>query len=294
MNSSRGIAPVNSTDCHAHIFDPARFPYSPARLYTPPPATASSLMQMHASLGVHRVVLVQPSVYGTNNACLLDALRQWGDRARGIAVVDGTFSRAQLADMHGAGIRGVRVNLEVSRHADAPDALHRLRATLDTLDDSSLLIQVYAALPMIVACAPLLCGAGRAVLIDHFGLAKATGGTRQPGFDALIDLMASPNIWMKLSGPYQISGAGPTYTDIAPVAKAFITASPHRVVWGSDWPHTGGSNRATSCRPTELEPFRLENDCHNFGLIWDWATEASGVERLLVANPARLFGFGAH
>ncbi len=91
-------------------------------------------MQMHASLGVHRVVLIQPSVYGTNDACLLDALKQWGERARGVAVLDETFGRAQLGDMHGAGIRGVRVNLEVSRHSDATAALQQLQMTLDTLD----------------------------------------------------------------------------------------------------------------------------------------------------------------
>jgi len=291
MASKRGVAPPHATDCHAHIFDPTRFPYSSARRYTPPPATVPELLRMHDSIGIERVVLVQPSVYGTNNECLLDALKQLGERARGVAVINSTFSRTQLEDMHGAGVRGVRINLEVSKDSDTSDALRRLRATVDTLGDAPMLIQVYAALPVILACGPMLRGMRQQVLIDHFGLAKTNQGTGNQDFAALLDLMKSPNVWMKLSGPYQISDATPAYADIAPIAKALISASPRRVVWGSDWPHTGGSNRPADYKPTDLEPFRKEDDQRNFGLVWDWTAQAAMRHRLLVDNPERLYGF---
>lgn len=291
MSSDKRSAPARSADCHVHIFDPERFPYSTRRRYTPPPATVSQLQEMHASLGIDRAVLVQPSVYGTNNHCMLEALTRLGDRARGIAVVDETFGRAQLDDLYAAGVRGVRINLEVSKSADATEALRRLAATAEILGDAPFLIQVYAAMPVILACAPTLRTLQQQVLIDHFGLAKAAHGTDQAGFSELLELLSCSNIWMKLSGPYQISDATPSYDDVAPIAKAMIAASPNRVVWGSDWPHTGGSARPGNYRPTELEPFRKEDDADNFQLVSDWASEEDVRHRLLVDNPARLFGF---
>lgn len=293
MSPGRPRPAAHSTDCHVHIFDPQRFPYSPARRYTPPPATLAQLQQVHAGLGIDRTVLVQPSVYGTDNRCMLDALKRLGDGARGIAVIDESFGQGRLEDMFAAGVRGVRINLEVSKDADATAASRRLRATAEALGGCPMLIQVYAAMPVLLTCAPLLRALRQQVLIDHFGLALASAGTRQVGFVALLDLMASPNLWMKLSAPYQISDASPSYANVAPIARTMIEASPHRVVWGSDWPHTGGSARSESHRPADLEPFRMEDDAGNFELAWDWAPDEAMRQRLLVANPARLFGFHA-
>ncbi|SOD30648.1 Predicted metal-dependent hydrolase, TIM-barrel fold [Variovorax sp. YR752] len=284
-------APARSTDCHVHVFDPGRFPYAAARRYTPPPATVSQLKEMHASLGIDQVVLVQPSVYGTNNDCMLDALKRLGDRARGVAVIDQTFGRDQLDDMFAAGVRGIRMNIEVSKGADATDALRRLSATAEALGGSPLLIQVYAAMPVLLACAPTLRTLHHTVLIDHFGLARTGSDPEKAGFSALLELIASPNIWMKLSGPYQISSASPDYADVTAIAKAMIATSPDRIVWGSDWPHTGGSARPANYRSTDLEPFRTEDDLRNFGLVGKWAPEESLRHRVLVDNPARLFGF---
>ncbi len=283
--------PAHATDCHSHIFDPERYPYASNRRYTPPPATVDDLLRLHDKLGIQREVLVQPSVYGTDNSCMLAALRRLGERACGIAVIDRNFSHSRLEDMVSSGVRGVRINLEVSKSDNPAVASERLLETADQISGSGLLILMYAALPVVVACAPAVRKVNQRVLIDHFGLAKAVGGIDQPGFGELVALMSTPNVFMKLSGPYQISDRGPAYADIAPIARALLTAQPDRCVWGSDWPHTGGSNRPANYKPTDLEPFRNEDDGRNLGLVKDWAPDPYQRTKLLVDNPARLFGF---
>lgn len=282
--------PPLATDCHVHVFDPARFPYALDRRYTPPPAGIEALRQMHAGLGIERVVLVQPSVYGADNRCLLDALRRLGATARGIAVIDAGADRQQLQELVDAGVRGVRINLGVNRASDPRAALKAIRETANTLDDMPMLIQLHASLPVLLACAPLLRVLRQEVLIDHFGLAMAAAGPAQAGFAELLDLMACKNMWIKLSGPYQISVRAPGYADVAPIAKAFLQAQPDRVLWGSDWPHTGGSQRAVDHHASEVEPFRNEDERSNLYAVAG-RSDPEVLHRLLVSNPARLFGF---
>ena len=285
--------PPGACDCHAHVFDPARFRYADARRYTPAPATVDDLMRLHDSLGLERVVLVQPSVYGTDNSCMLAALRRLGGRARGVAVIDRSITKGRLLDWYAQGVRGVRINLAVEKNTNASDAIHRLNETVESLGSTPMLIQILAELPTVIACSSTLRALEQRILIDHFGLAKIVDGCVENGFGALLDLVASPNVWMKLSGPYQISGQSTGYADVAPVAQTFIAAAPDRVVWGSDWPHTGGTNRLANYEATEVEPFRDEDDGHNLSLLTDWAPEPAALGRLLAGNPERLFGFGA-
>ncbi len=286
--------PPSSVDGHVHVFDPARFPYAEARRYTPPPAPVSDLLRLHERIGIERMVLVQPSVYGTDNACLLGALAVLGPRARGVAVIGPGFSRGQLDDLYAAGVRGVRLNLAVNTTGqDGPlPAERQLRSVLEALGDAPFFLQLNASLAQTVACAPLLGGIGRPVLLDHFGHARADAGIGTPDFTALLALLSEhPHLWLKLSGPYQVSSQGPHYPDVAPIARALIAAAPRRVVWGSDWPHTGGSSRRAGQRPTDIEPFRSEDDARNLGLLWDWAADEPVRRGILVHNPARLFGF---
>ena len=292
MVTDPGFAlPRNATDCHVHIFDPAHFPYAANRRYTPPPANVDDLLRLHDRLGVQRAVLVQPSVYGTDNRCMLAALKRLGARARGVAVIDRSFTASQIEDLVDAGVRGVRLNLEVSKSADTSAANELLGRTADQLAGSGLAIAVYASLRVIVACAALIRSLKQRVLIDHFGLVEAAAGTDQPGFAELLSLMSAPNVFMKLSGPYQISSSVHEYVDITPIAQAMLSAAPTRVVWGSDWPHTGGANRPADYKPTDVEPFRVEDDGRNLGLVAAWAPDAALRARLLTNNPAQLFGF---
>ncbi|CAD6560857.1 4-sulfomuconolactone hydrolase [Paraburkholderia sabiae] len=286
--------PSGVVDSHCHIFNPAKFPYSPKRKYTPPPATVQDLQRFHAAIHVHRTVLVQPSVYGTDNSCLIDALGQLGKDARGVAVIDSTFSGQQLDDLAGAGVVGVRINLEVGKDRNFNSAITRLEQTVDTLRGKPLIIQVYAALPILDELAKRIQVQPHPVVIDHFGLAKAADGPEQFGMSALIGMMQSKKVFVKLSGPYQISLLKPGYADTARIGQTLVEAAPDQVIWGSDWPHTGGSERPADAKPTDIEPFRSEDEGRNFTLVKSWAPEPAQRHKLLVENATKLFGFGSH
>lgn len=291
--SSPGFAvPEGAVDCHLHIFEPARFPYSPARRYTPPAATVADLRAFHQAIGVPRTVFVQPSVYGTDNRCLLDGLRQLGNDARGIAVIDKTFSAQQLDDLAAAGVRGVRINLETGGGHDLNQAAKRLDETARQIEGRGWAIQIWAALAVIAGLERQIMDQPHQVIIDHFGLAKVAGGVGQAGFDSLLSLMSANKAYVKLSGPYMISQRT-DYSDITPIAGALIAAAPERVIWGSNWPHTSGATRSPDAKPTDIEPFRKEDDGYSLGLVKDWAPEDRLRQMLLAGNPGRLFGFNS-
>jgi predicted TIM-barrel fold metal-dependent hydrolase len=291
--SSPGFeVPQGAVDCHLHVFDPERFPYSPTRRYTPPAARVDELRKFHAELGVPRTVFVQPSVYGIDNRCLVDGLKQLGKDARGIAVIDSTFSAAQLDDLAAAGVCGVRINLETGkgRNFELDDAARRLEETARQIEGRGWIIQIYAALPVIEGMASRMMEQPNEIIIDHFGLAMAAGGAEQEGLAGLIELMKAEKVYAKLSGPYMVSQRA-DYSDIAPVARKLIEAAPERVIWGSNWPHTSGATRPANYQPTDIEPFRKEDDGYNLGLVKEWAPDATARRKLLVENPGRLFGF---
>ena len=296
MSSPGFVVPEGAVDCHLHVFEPARFPYSPARRYTPPAATVADLRHFIAAIGVPRTVFVQPSVYGTDNRCLLDGLRQLGNDARGIAVIDRTFSAQQLDEFAAAGVRGVRINLETGKGKKRkttaiwtrrPDVLGE---TAQQIEGRGWAIQIWAALPVIAGLESRIMEQPNQIIIDHFGLAKTAGGVGQEGFSTLLSLMKAKKAYVKLSGPYMISQRK-DYSDITPIAKALIEAAPDRVIWGSNWPHTSGATRPADAKPTDIEPFRKEDDAYNLGLVKDWAPEAGLRQMLLAGNPGRLFGF---
>lgn len=306
MSSPGFVVPEGAVDCHLHVFDPARFPYSPARRYTPPAATVADLQAFHRGIAVPRTVFVQPSVYGTDNRCLLDGLRQLGKDARGIAVIDSTFTAQQLDDLAAAGVRGVRINLETGKGPspqhrqklpspgaptrDLDHATRRLSETAQQIEGRGWAIQIWAALPVIAALETQIMDQPNQIIIDHFGLAKTAGGVGQEGFSALPSLMKARKAYVKLSGPYMISQRK-DYSDITPIARRLIEAAPDRVIWGSNWPHTSGATRPADSKPTDIEPFRQEDDAYNLGLVRDWAPEAGLRQMLLAGNPGRLFGF---
>lgn len=291
LNHLGFVPPAGATDCHVHVFDPQRFPYASERRYTPAAATVDELLAMHHTLAIARVVLVQPSVYGTDNRCLLSALAQLGPRARGVAVLGTQTTQAELQLMHQAGVRAARLNMQVAHLSDPRAVLEHLLGLQRKLDGLPWVLQIYASLSVLISAAPVLQSLSRPVLIDHFGMVMAAGGVRQSGMHELLGLLAHPNIYIKLSGPYQISSAGPDYGDVAPIAKCLIEQAPDRVVWGSDWPHPQGAGRRADQTLDSIEAFRDEDDAHNFSLLADWCPDAELRRRLLVDNPAKLFGF---
>ena len=288
-----GSVTAHATDCHVHVLDPARLPYVPDRVYTPGSATLADLRAFHARLGVTRTVLVQPSIYGTDNRCMLDALAAFGpDVARGVAVVDAaTVADEELDRLKRAGVVGLRVNLNVKGEARAKAAIDVVSRTAARAAPHGLAVQIYVDLPLVEALADTIVAAPVPVVLDHFGGARAEGGVDQPGFGTLLHLLAAGNTWVKLSAPYRASSQAPDYADMATIARALVSANPRNLVWASDWPHTGGGADRQGRKPTDIEPFRQVDDPRTMALLPAWTGSPDLERAILTDNAARLFRF---
>jgi predicted TIM-barrel fold metal-dependent hydrolase len=285
--------PPGACDCHTHIFgDPKRFPMTPARVYTPEPAQVDEMRTLYRALHMDRVVIVQPSVYGTDNACTLEAVKQLGPRARAIAVIDVETrgSDTMLADLDAAGVRGIRLNLETSGIADPSVGSQRVRAAIDRLRGSRWHIQMNTRLSMIDAIRAQVAGAPVRFVFDHFGGAQASLGLDQPGFKSLLDLVRGGSTYVKISGAYRSSTQAPNYPDVTPFAKALVAANPQRVLWGTDWPHPDSAVVAGR-KNTDIAPLLQIDDGALLNQLPVWAPDAALRTRILVSNPAELYGF---
>jgi predicted TIM-barrel fold metal-dependent hydrolase len=283
--------PTGACDCHTHIFgDARRFPWTADRVYTPEPASVAEMRSLHRALRMDRVVIVQPSVYGTDNACTLDACRQLGSRARAVAVIEDNASKASLDAMHAAGVRGIRINLATAGQTDPAAARRRLQTAAKQLEGRGWHIQMYTGMEVIDAIRDQVAASPVPVVFDHFGGAQAALGTAQPGFDALLALVKSGKAYVKISGAYRSSNAPPDYADVAPLAKALIAANIDRIVWGSDWPHPDSSIVAGR-KATDIAPLLQIDDGRVLNQLAAWAPDAALRKTILVDNPARLYGF---
>jgi predicted TIM-barrel fold metal-dependent hydrolase len=283
--------PEGACDGHVHVFGTAaQFRFADRRSYTPPPASADELAALLAALHLSRVVIVQPSVYGTDNSCTLDGMRRLGPaRARGVAVIGENTSDGELDAMHGAGIRGIRVNLETAGESD-PDLARRLLADAAArVAGRGWHVQVYTRLAVIAALRDEVMHLPLPVVFDHFGGAQAAGGIGQPGFAALLDLVHAGRAYVKISAAYRSSNEAPAYADVAPLARALIDANPERIVWGSDWPHPHAA--APGAELSEPTPFYDIDDGLALNQLADWAQDAAIRRKILVENPARLYDF---
>jgi len=283
--------PANACDCHVHVFgDPAKFPFSPSRTYTPELASIEELRSLHRALDISRTVIVQASVYGTDNSCTLDAIRRYGAGARGVAVIDDSTTPRTLDDMHRGGIRGVRINLGVGGHNDPDLARQRLRSCLQQIKNRGWHVQIFTNLQVIAAIDEEVAAAEVPIVFDHFGAAKAALGVQQPGFDRLLHLVQNGKAYVKLSGVYGVSNHAPDYADVAPLARALIAANAERVLWGTDWPHPDSSPHPGR-QSTDIFPLFSIDDGRILNQLPLWAPEAAQRRRILVDNPARLYGF---
>ncbi|WP_233236862.1 amidohydrolase [Bordetella sp. LUAb4] len=280
--------PVGACDCHVHIVgEQDAYPMLPDRPYTAGPATVADLRAHMARLGLARAVIVQPSFYGTDNRLLVDSLAAMDGDGRGIAVLADDVSDSTLGELHDAGVRGVRINLE-SVGASDPETVARAFGTwAGRLRGQGWHIQAYASVDAIAGAAPRLRGLGLPLVLDHFSATPARLALDDARVRAVIDLVGSGAAYVKLSGSYRIN-QGATAQQVTALARAFLDANPERAVWASDWPHT---NRAPGKLPTEVSPYR---DIDPRGLreeIDAWLPEADLREQVLVTNPARLYGF---
>ena len=267
--------PVGACDCHSHVFGPqSRFPYIPQAAYIPPDASPQDYARMLETIGCNRAVLVQPSIYGTDNGCMIAALTSGVFNFRGVAVVSAEISDAALEALHRDGVRGVRINVAsqtaVLTLQQAPQLAERIKAFgwhlqfFVRIEQSPDFEREIARLP--VAC-----------VIDHFAHSAAAGGVQSEAFRTLLRLARLDHVWFKLIGPYRISTQWPLYPDVAPMARALVAAAPDRCVWGTDWPH-----------PNTVY---MPNDGDLAEALGEWLPDAQTRHRVLVDNPGRLYDF---
>lgn len=274
--------PEGSCDTHAHVFGPAdRYPYVPERSYTPPDASRAAYVRLLKTLGFGRAVLVQPSVYGTDNRLLLDSLDQARDADdsidwRGIAVVDRSVDDDTLETMNTLGVRGVRINLLFRGGVDFGLA-EELAARIAPLGwHMQFLIDITRTTNFSRSLSRLPV----ASVIDHMGHFSAQSGVIEPAFRDLLSLMEEGRTWVKLTGPNRITSVNkPPYTDVAELAGTLLARRPDRLVFGTDWPHV------------QL-PTAMPNDGDLVDALLDWVDEDEALlRRVLVENPAELYQF---
>jgi predicted TIM-barrel fold metal-dependent hydrolase len=282
--------PAHACDCHTHIHLPEKFPFYDGRVYTPEAATPQEMAALHKALHIERVVIVTPSVYGTDNRATLEGIKFRGNTARGIAVIDDKTSESDLDAMGKAGIKGIRVNLATSGVNDPSIGRKRLEAAIDRVKGRGWHVQVYTNLPLLSTIKDVLASSPVPVVFDHFGGADAALGLEQPGWAELIEAVKSGKAYVKISGAYRLSNKGPDYPDAVPFAKALIAANPDRLVWGSDWPHPDSAIKPDK-KPTDLAPLYQIDDGRVLNLLAVWAPDAATRKKILVDNPTRLYGF---
>src|SRR3989440_10105134 len=296
--ASQPATPVNfdvpplACDCHTHIHgDMREFPMSPNRIYTPEPALPTEMAELHRTLRMRRVVIVTPSVYGTDNAATLWGMKARGNDARGVAVIDDKTPDSELEAMGRAGIRGIRLNLATGGSGNNAEAARkRFQGAAERMKARGWHIQIYTTLPVISAIKDLVLASPVPVVFDHFGRAEAPLGVGQPGFSDLVELLRSGKAYVKISGAYRVSHQAPDFPDAAPLARALIGANPERIVWGTDWPHPN-SEPLAGYGAMDVRPFFQIDDARLLNQLPLWAPDAAVRKKILVDNPARLYGF---
>lgn len=269
--------PSRACDSHMHIFDP-HFPKSPHWPRTPPIADIEAYRRLQRRLGTTRTIVVNPSTYGTDNACTLDALDQLGDNARGVAVVSHDVADAELDRLAVRRVCGVRVNF-VSAQSWGQTTQAMLTTLAGKVARLGWHVQIFAHPDQIVSMAPALKALPVPLVIDHLARLDPAEGSSGYAYRVLRTLLDGGNTWVKLSGAYMRSAiGGPSYRDMLPLGRALIEAAPERLVWGSDWPHT-------------TEKPNTVNDADLIDLLQAWAGPDEVMDRILVDNPARLYGF---
>lgn len=268
-------APPNATDCHHHIYN-SRFPVDPKAVLRPADATVDQYRLLMKRLGISRHVVVQPSTYGVDNRCLLDAMEQFGlETTRAVAVVNTQVTDDELHRLHAAGVRGIRFNLAQA----GATTVEMIEPLSKRVHDLGWHLQFNMPADRLVQIEDVLNRVPTEMVFDHLAHIPQPAGTNDPSFAIVSRLLQAGRAWVKLSGAYADSKIGPpTYADRTMIAQAFVSEAPERLVWGTDWPH-----------PTEkVKP----DDALLLDLLSVWAPDDATRTKILVDNPAKLYGFG--
>lgn len=271
------VAPPKACETHSHIYGPAdKFPRVPGRNPTYG-GSIEAYETMLNRLGMERCVIVQPSLYGPDNSCTLDAMAHFGpSKARGVAVTEKDVSDAELRRLHDAGMRGMRFYLLVDDFvaSDAPEMATRIAPFgwhIQMQDDGAWIAD---AIPMMEKL-PV------DVVIDHIGRTPPENGVNDPSFQALLRFMESGKCWVKISAPYLATTDGPPhYADVGDKVRALVDVRPDRLVWAANWPHP--HHKDASDKPEEA-------DC--LDVLLDWVPDEAVRNAILADNAAVLYDF---
>jgi predicted TIM-barrel fold metal-dependent hydrolase len=275
VRKPRFSLPAGACDCHTHIIGPPdRYPFVPNRSFTPPDASEQDILAMLAVLGLERMVIVQPSVYGIDNRRTVDAVQALGvERARGVAMVAADVDGGELRALDDAGIRATRF---ITTAGGGP-SLDDLPGVARKIADLGWHIEMYVPLATLPRVLPVVRALPVPVVFDHMGGLPADTAENDPLLTEILRLLEAGRHWVKLCG-YRNSLAGFPYADVAPLARRFVAAAPERCVWGTDWPHT-------------VIAGHMPEDADLLDLLADWAPDPAVRERILVGNPAALYRF---
>ena len=269
-------APANACDCHIHFYDD-RFPVAANATLRPPNSTIEDYRLLQKRIGTSRVVIVTPSTYGTDNRPSLEAAAKLGNSARVVAVVDDTVTDVELKRLDGLGVCGIRFNL-VQKGATSLEMVEPLARRVHDLGWH---VQIHMLGDQIVQIEDLLLRLPTPIVFDHLGRIPQPAGVDHPSYRVVLGLVDKGRAWVKVSGAYHDTKVGPpTYADTSAVGNAFVKAAPERMVWGSDWPH-----------PTVKDIANKPDDAILFDLLGGWAPDERTLRKVLVENPAALYGF---
>lgn len=281
--------PRGTTDCHTHVAGrPNQYSMVSPRAYTPMEASPAHMRTMMDKVGIDRIVLVQMSVYGTDNSCMLDAMKILGPCSRGVVQLPPDFPREKLDALHGQGVRGIRVNLNTMGRNEPEIAREGLQAAARLCARNGWHLQLFTTPEVIAALGAELAQLPVPVVFDHFGLLSPVlrGGEAER---IIMNLLTQGRGWVKVSGTYRLSPADAT-EEIAALARDLYRANPDHVVWGSDWPHSPHhSGRAVADPPPA--PYRDLDPAALLDTVRQWFAEPRERHSVLVDNPARLYDF---
>jgi predicted TIM-barrel fold metal-dependent hydrolase len=284
IRSPKIAFPSGAVDCHAHVCGPAsQYPYAQERIYTPPDATLESYQALLKMLGVDRAVLVQPSVYGTDNRAMLAALKAHPQQLRGVAVMPNDVNAIddiQLEELHQSGVRGIRCNIVDVADKSAGLPIQNLKDLANHIKPFGWHLELLMHVNEYPNLAKVFENFPVDLVFGHFGYSHAKHGVKNAGFEGLLELLKNEQAWVKMTGPYRICDGDLPYLDMRPLNDAVIKANPSRLVWGTDWPHV-------------MVKKQMPHDADLCDLLGSWVLDENLRKSILVDNPCILYDFAA-
>ena len=284
IRSPKIAFPAGAVDCHAHICGPAsQFPYAQERIYTPPDATLENYESLLTMLGADRAVLVQPSVYGTDNRAMLAALKARPEKFRGVAVITNDVNQInekEFEQLHNFGVRGIRCNIVDVADKSSELPIQNLKALAERIKPFGWHLELLMHINEYPNLAKVFENFPVDLVFGHFGYSHAKYGISDAGFQGLLELLKNQSAWVKMTGPYRICDGDLPYADMRALNDAVIKANPKRLVWGSDWPHV-------------MVKKQMPHDADLCDLFDDWVTDLGIRKSILVDNPCILYDFPA-